>query len=371
MSHYWATFVYHWRQRHQHVGASLSVDEADFSPPALALEGRPVSPTARVSAAVLSMLVATALTWAAIGRLDIIANAKGRVIPSGQTKTIASVDTAIVRTIHVVEGQRVKAGDVLVDLDATPLVADHDKATGEEAAARLQMARSRALLAAIDAHRPPRLGAVSGVSPTALREAQRHLEGQYSDFAAKLTAADTQIAQYAEESPPALERERIYASLLSKNDVSRDAWLEKQQARIDVESKLANAKAARESLVAQSRREALDAFTDANKTADSAREDALHAGAHAGWLKLRSPIDGTVQQLSVHTLGGRGPGGGFSDAHRSGCGAGGGRYFTREQGCGFRASRASGQCQSGNLRLHEVWDDAGACRIRFPGRDRE
>jgi hemolysin D len=71
-----------------------------------------------------------------------------------------------------------------------------------------------------------------------------------------------------------------------------------------VEGRLANARAARESLLAQTRHDALDTLADSINTADGAREDALHAGAHAAWLTLRSPVDGTVQQLSVHTLGG-------------------------------------------------------------------
>lgn len=304
MSRYWVTLAHYWRQRHQHAGVWWTIDEADFSPPALALERRPVSPTARATAAVLTSLVMAALTWATTGRLDVIAKATGRVIPNGQTKSIASVDTATVRAIHVAEGQKVQAGDILIELDATPLVADHDKAMSEELAAQLQMARSRALLAAVDAHEPPHLMPVSGVSTSQLREAQLHLEGQYADYAAKLAAADAEITQYEQALPPALEREKIYASLLEKNDVSRDAWLEKQQARIDVDSRLVNAKAARDSLIAQTRREALDTLTEAIKTAESARQDALHAGAHAGWLTLRSPVDGTAQQLSVHTVGG-------------------------------------------------------------------
>jgi hemolysin D len=49
---------------------------------------------------------------------DIIVNANGKIIPSSRTKTIASVDVASVVAIHVVEGQAVKSGDLLVELDA-------------------------------------------------------------------------------------------------------------------------------------------------------------------------------------------------------------------------------------------------------------
>jgi len=278
--------------------------ELEFLPAQLELAETPPHPAPLWTGRLLSGLVLIVALLAAIGRIDIVATASGKVVPSGQTKVIASVDTAKVRAIHVVEGQKVKAGDLLLELDATPLLADRDKATAEEFAARLQMARSRALLAAIHGHTAPRLESVSGVDPVRLREAQRHLEGQYADFAAKLADADAEIAQYRQALPSAQEREKIYGSLLAQKDVSRDAWLEKEQARIDIESHLADAEAKRASLVAQTRREALDALSEGAKAAETASEDALHAGSHAAWLILRSPIDGTVQQLTVHTVSG-------------------------------------------------------------------
>jgi hemolysin D len=226
------------------------------------------------------------------------------VITSEETKTIKSVDTAKVRAIHVTEGQKVRAGDTLLELDATPLLAERDKATGDEADARLQVARARAMLAAIDSGRPPRLIPVPAVPDAQLRDTQRHLEGQYADFVAKLAAADAEVRQYTQALPPALERETIYASLLQQNDVSRDAWLEKQQGRIDIESRLADARADRESLVAKTRRDVLDEIVDGETRAANARQDAVHASAQAEWFSLQSPVNGTVQQLSVHTVGG-------------------------------------------------------------------
>lgn len=295
---------FYWARRGQLSGLRLTGLEAEFSPPTLALEARPVSPSLRITALILVLLVLVGITWATVGQVDIVARATGKVIPGGRTKTIASVDTASVRAIHVTEGQTVKAGDILLELDATPLEADRDKATGDERVARLTVARSRALLEAVNQGRPPRLAENSEITPQELRQAQAQLDGQYIEYAAKLAQADQEIQHTLDALPIAIQREDIYASLLKDRDVSTDAWLEKKQARLDLEGHLAEARTARTSLIAQTKREALDALTDASKTAASARQDAIHADSHARWLTLRAPEDGTVQQLTVHTLGG-------------------------------------------------------------------
>ena len=304
LANYWRAFAYYWSRRHQLPGMRLTIDEADFSPPAIALEERPVSPTARISAGLLMAFVGTAIVWSALGHVDIVAKATGKIVPGGRSKTIASVDTAAVRAIHVVDGQIVKAGDILIELDAGPFEADRDKAGGDERSARLRIARSLAMIKAIESGRAPRLGAVPGASPEEIREARAYLDGQYADYVGKLTQADMEVQHYSEALPLAVEREKIYASLLQEHDVSTDAWLEKKQARIDLEGHLTDAHSARSGLVAQARREALDALEEASKTAASSAQDVRHADSHARWLTLRATEDGVVQELTVHTLGG-------------------------------------------------------------------
>ena len=60
-----------------------------------------------------------ALAWASFGTVDIVATAPGKIIPSGRTKVIQPFETGVVRAIHVRDGQSVKAGDVLIELDPT------------------------------------------------------------------------------------------------------------------------------------------------------------------------------------------------------------------------------------------------------------
>jgi hemolysin D len=304
LSRYRQVFLAAWRERHIDPAFLLTADEADFSPPALALTERPVSPTARMTAALLIGLVTATLAWASLGRLSIDANAVGQVIPSTGTKTIAAVETAVVRAIDVREGEAVKAGQVLVRLDASPFRADYRKAIAEERTANLAMARSSALIAAIATHEVPQLRSVAGTSAAEVRQARLHLAARYAAFTAKLAELDAAVAQYRQALPVAREREQIYARLLRTHDVSRDDWLAREQKQLDLAGRLADARAARAAFVAQTRREAYGAFTAAAQSAAIARQEAARAASQATWFTLRSPVNGTVQQLTVHTVGG-------------------------------------------------------------------
>ncbi len=293
-----------WRERHSDLVGAYTAAEAEFLPAALELVERPVSPTARVTGLLLVLLVLLVILWAAIGRVDIVVTAPGKVIPSGRTKTIASVDTASVRAIHVLEGQFVRAGDVLVELDAGIFEADRRKAEVDVSAARVEMARARALIAAIDADRRPVLTPVEGVRDQDYAEAKAQLAGQYMDYLARRTELEGEIDRYSRALPLAQERARSYEELARTHDVSAHSSSERLQAAIDLEGQLMQARNARASLIAETRRRALDAANEAEKVIQSATQDAARASSHARLLTLRAPVDGSVQQLSVHTVGG-------------------------------------------------------------------
>ena len=293
-----------WQSRATLGGPVLGEDEAAFLPAALALQERPVSPSLRLTARVLMLLVGCVVLWAVFGQVDIIVNAAGKIIPSGNTKTIASVDVAAVRALHVKEGQAVKAGDLLVELDSRGPDAERDKAAGDAVAAALQMARARALIAAVDTLTVPQLAAPEQASAAERAAAQAHVEGQYASFRARLAHLDAEIARYAQALPLAAQRAGDYQALLATRDVAEHAWLEKEQARIDLAGQLASARSERAALLAQTRKDAYDALTEGARVAAASGQDARRAGARGSLLRLAAPVDGTVQQLKLHTVGG-------------------------------------------------------------------
>jgi hemolysin D len=302
--HYRNIFGRFWKNRDRLGGNLFTEDEAEFLPAALSLQEKPVSPASRIAAGVMILLVVALFVWAIVGRMDIIVTATGEIIPSERTKTIAAIEVASVKALYVEEGQAVKKGDVLIELDESAPSAEQDKATSSTAEAMLQVARSRAMIAAIDSRKPPKLSAVDGVSPEKLHEAQRHVDGQFRDFMTKLQRIDGMIKSYATALPLATQQASDYSALAKTNDVSRHAYLEKEQARIELEGKLTDAKNQRAALIAETRRVAFDARAEGEKIAGASQPDIQRAASHRKLLKLVSPVDGTVQQLQVHTIGG-------------------------------------------------------------------
>lgn len=111
---------------------SLLVPEGralDFAPAILRTQHQPPAPLPRVLLYVLIMLFAIMLVWIVVGRLDIVAVAPGKLVPQSFLKIVQPAEGGIVRDILVGEGEVVKAGQVLMRMDAR--VADADLRTVE------------------------------------------------------------------------------------------------------------------------------------------------------------------------------------------------------------------------------------------------
>jgi hemolysin D len=303
---YWQVFRHAWRHRTVLDGRPLAAHEAEFLPAAIALQTRPVSPAGRVVAYLLVGLVGVAIAWAVVGQLDIVVGADGKVIPSAGDKIIASVEIASVRAIHVREGQDVRAGDLLLELDAGTNDADRDKAAHAHEQAVLQVARARALLDAMQSSRRapalPAASALPGVSAKTRDAEDLHLQSQYRDLAAKLHSLDMNITRYAGSLPLVAQQAEDYRALEGSHDVAPHAYLQKEQARIDLEGQLAGARAEREALVALTRKTAFDDIAEGSRLSSDALAEIARTDAHAQQLRLTAPVDGTVQQLTVHTV---------------------------------------------------------------------
>ena len=94
-------------------------------------------------------LFAVMLAWAGFGRLDIIAVAQGKLIPSSYVKIVQPAESGVLREILVGDGQEVKAGQVLLRMDTQ--VTDADQATVDTVLMlrRLQLRRIEAELAGV------------------------------------------------------------------------------------------------------------------------------------------------------------------------------------------------------------------------------
>lgn len=309
--HYRNVTVHFWRTRHELGGNVFTKQEAEFLPAALALQEAPVSSTATMTGRLVMFIVVTLLMWAIFGRIDIVVNARGKIIPTGHSKIIASVETASVREIHVSEGQRVRAGDILVELDASASDAEYDKAIESRSQAVLQEVRAQRLIDALNRNQSPQWPSLynlrklePGIEANNAEMERLHLGEQYQEYVVRKARLEEQIVHLDESLPLVTQTAKDYAELLKSHDISEHAWIEKEHARIDLEGQLEDVRKQRAALLADMLREAYDQLTDGSKTAAGAKQDALRSASRIRQLKLRAPVDGEVQQLNVHTIGG-------------------------------------------------------------------
>jgi hemolysin D len=302
--------------------------ELEFLPAALEIIETPTSHAGRIMMGVVGVLVVVAIAWACIGSLDIVATANGRIIPSGQIKLIQPLQIGVVKMIRVADGDHVAAGDVLIELDPTTDAADRDRIARDLMQAELDIARLHAALA-LDAETfvPP-----PSADPAFADAERRQLAAQLAQHKAKLDGLDQQIAAKA------AERDQAKATIAKLNDSIpllqakadiydklRENQLTSQVTRLDAERQLSEAKddrvvtghkvegaqaeiagliQQRSEADAEFRRQTLDALGKATQYAADQRQELIKAAQRAGLQELRAPVNGTVEQLSVHTIGG-------------------------------------------------------------------
>ena len=202
--------------------------ELAFLPAALEIVETPPSPIGRSIGATIIALFCLALIWASFGHVDIVASAPGKIVPSGRVKLIQPFETGVVRAIHIHDGQSVKAGDVLIELDPTMTTAEQEHIKNDLVAAQLDIARLRAALSDGDDPKsefhPP-----AGASPALVNMQREFLAKQIEEHRAKLASLDRQRAQKE------AERDTI-AATIEKLDASSPLI----QQRVDIRKYLAD-----------------------------------------------------------------------------------------------------------------------------------
>src|SRR5215813_916384 len=306
-------------------------EELAFLPAALEIVETPPSPIGRAIGTTIIMLFCAALIWASAGTIDIVASSTGKIVPSGRTKVIQPFETGVVRSIRVQDGQAVKAGDVLIELDPTVNAAERDHLHNDLLAEQLNIARLRAALAGGDdpaAEFTPPTGA-----DQALINAQRQLLlNQVTEYRAKIAALTRQQAQKEAEqgtiaatihklettAPVIQQRVDIRKTLMEKELGSKLTYFEtlqqlvEQQEDLTVQkSHLSEAEAAaaairetRGQAVAEYRHTLSDELAKSEQKASGLTQDLIKAEQKTKLQLLTTPVDGVVQQLTIHTVGG-------------------------------------------------------------------
>jgi hemolysin D len=308
-------------------------DELAFLPAALEIVETPPSPVGRAVAATIAAAVCGAIAWACIGQVDIIAIAQGKIIPTGRTKVIQPLESGIVSAIRVRDGDRVVAGQVLIEFDRTVTTSERNRVANDLQHMRLDRARLQALRAGLDGDLlPVGFSPPAGVPDYEVARTRAMMMSQAGQQRAKIGALDQQIAQkQAESASLAATIEKLEAGLplieesaevrrqaLKMEYGNRIAHLEaqlkltEQRAELTVQRRrtveLVAARTAlerqREQVQAEYAQNIVKDLAEAEQKAGGLAEDLVKTEKKMEDQVLRAPVDGAVQQLAIHTVGG-------------------------------------------------------------------
>jgi len=314
------------RHAHERRGEELA-----FLPAALEIVETPPSPVGRTIGATIILLFCAALAWAWWGTIDIVASSTGKIVPSGRTKVIQPFETGVVRSIRVQDGQAVKAGDVLIELDPTVNAAERDHLHNDLLAEQINIARLRAALAGGD-DRVADFTPPADADPILISAQRQLLLSQVNEHRAKIASLARQQAQKEAEQattaatihkletmiPAIQQRVDIRKTLMDKELGSKITYLEdlqllfEQQGELsvqkshlhEVDAAVAAIRETRGQAVAEYGHTLSDELAKAEQKANGLTQDLIKAEQKTRLQLLTAPVDGVVQQLAIHTVGG-------------------------------------------------------------------
>jgi hemolysin D len=323
LARYRAVLAASWAARHELAGPKRLADEAAFLPAALEIQETPVHPSPRRAMWAILALFTIAVVWSIVGQVDIVAVAQGRIVVSDRTKIVQPLEAGVIRAIHVRDGDKVTAGQLLIELDPTTATADRKGVEEQQRTSTQEAARATALL---DALRN------SGSPTTGDPASQAQLRAEWGDITARLSRLDAEVVRREAEIatvrevinklqttlPMAKQREADFKALSDQGFMSGHAGQDRMRERIEIERDLATQQArlketqaaltesrqAKAAYIAETQRTLSDRQAKATQESAQLTQQGAKTAQREQLTKLTAPVAGTVQQLAVYSTGG-------------------------------------------------------------------
>ena len=329
------SFIDVWKNRAE-LGVDRRFSEQAFLPAVLEVQTSPPHPLARWLALSLMFLFVIAIIWASVGKVDVMASAEGKIIPSSRIKIIQPFDKGVIKSIYVSEGQRVNQGDKLLALDATITAAEKNRLAQDLAITRIEMHRMQTFITAINTQQaPPELIVISDtkhITEAELTYQQQLLNQQWQQYQsqrdmlvseemakkAELDTTQAQIEKLQKILPIITNRANKLHQLSEQKHATEDQYLLAEQQRIETQqdlisqrSNLRQLKASLKSLdqkdkglIAEQLSNSYQQISEYQHRINSLTEEFKKAANLNAKKILYAPVDGVVQELKINTVGG-------------------------------------------------------------------
>lgn len=283
------------------------------------------------------LLMVILIVWASVSKVDIITQATGEVVTDERVKTIQPKELGTVTAIFVRNGQEVKKGDRLIQLDTEMVTASYQQTVSEELSLREKFLRLKTISTCLDKQIKDirceeTFSAPEDLSPQVAKEVYRIFLAQWEHYLEQLDLLEqkVEVAQkdqqnYAEEMAenqkliPIYEKHVSRLTELQKHKMASQRQLDEMQEKYLLQLQKVNrqkrfqAKAEADLMVAEKElsvykkefREQIETeLNDVEKELDIQRNELNKLKRQLAEKALFSPIDGVVHNLQVTTIGG-------------------------------------------------------------------
>jgi adhesin transport system membrane fusion protein len=225
--------------------------------------------------------------WAALTQVDELVKGDGKVVPSSQLQILQSLDGGIIKAILVKEGDEVKAGQALVEIDTTRFVSSVKENDAQRVALGARAERINALL--------ENRSFIFPKDPTSDEKAAYEQEQRY--FVNAKIQLDNQVAASAEQLASAQRELRLTKPLLNSGAVSEVEVLR-------LEREVTRLRGLREQAEFEFKNNLRKDLSDTMAKLNSLSEGSVGLQDRVKQSVIRSPLNGYVKRLHINTVGG-------------------------------------------------------------------
>jgi membrane fusion protein, hemolysin D len=294
--------------------------EHQFLPAVLEIQETPPSPLGRKIIWLIIALFVSTLIWGILGKVDIVAIASGKIIPNGHVKVIQPLEIGTVAAIHVAEGQEVQKGDILIELDLSAINAEIAQLSSEYVFVEQQGRRLQWLV-----EQQNKQAMSSDWQDPVLRSQWQEyqdrlitLQSEKNKRQAEHAAVQQQADKLAAILPIISQRSANEKILVDKKLFPRQQYLQTEQQRLiayydlksqqnrvdELKQTLSEIDARMHHARSEFAKNNLEKHEESERRRHILEQEMIKTRTRLKAQYLRAPIDGIVQQLMMHTVGG-------------------------------------------------------------------
>ena len=226
------------------------------------------------------------IAWAALFEIDQTVRAQGQLIPSARTQIIQAADGGVLSRILVQEGQTVRAGEALAELESDRSSAAFDESRAKDVAMSVALIRAQAEAGDND----PNFG-------NRFSEFPKFIAVQQALYTQRKRSLNEELAALNDALAIAQEEMRMNEDLFKTGDTSR---IEVMRAKRQIGELQGRINATRNKYLQEARIE----ITKLSEELSSSRYKLEERKSILSHTVLNAPVDGVVKYLKVTTIGG-------------------------------------------------------------------